>query len=172
MNKSFPGYDYVKRCEHGSNEISLDPSSNEFHPTQIMTAATLYSFPPYNVAGLADLASYLTSGFRSTHLNDDGTILGFTFNVAIPMSEKQEAFQKAWPEIYEYAKQVKEDEDEDEEEEENKFGDEKFCIDFVKRVEEKFGTSVIVNLKGSLNPLQALINKVSPEKVICVDLTI
>ena len=161
---TIPGYQYVKRVPNGYNEISLDPKSNKFHPTQIMSAMTLYSFPPYDGAGLADLASFLTSGARSTHLNDNNSIMGFTIKFVLPMKEKQEVFQKTWPEMHKYSQQVIKDGKLDDTD------DTDHINDLVKDIEKKFGTSITLNLKERLSdPYEALVNYVGKEKVIFFD---
>ena len=140
---SVSGYEYILRPGSPYLEISSDATSNVFHVTQIMTAACMYTFPPYNNAGLDDLASYLTDGKRSTHMSEDGSIVGFGFNVATPMYEKQESLQKAWPEIYEYGRGIIEKNPD--------FRTEAKTIDFIKKAEEKFGKMVTVKSKGKFD---------------------
>ena len=154
------GYEYVKRTDSPYQEISIDSTSSLFHITQIMTAACMYTFPPYNSAGLADLATYLTNGIRSTHLDRNGSVFGFYHNIAEPMSEKQEAFQKAWPEIYEYGKEVINSE--------HDFKNDQEVLDFLEKTEERFGKYVEVSSTGKLDPMKTFIESNTKAKKIVI----
>jgi len=136
------GYTYVRREEDGYDEISLDPKSNMFHPSQLMGATQMFSFPPYSSAGLADLISFMVHGSRSTHLRG-GSIFGFGFNVAQPLETHSKTFKSAWPEISEYALLCK-----------TTWDSAKRCPahlnnveEFVKEMETKFGKEIKVDFK-------------------------
>lgn len=135
MSESKPtgisGYSYVKRKIDGYWEISADDKSPDFHPTQLMGAACMYAFPPYNLAGLADLVSFLTHGSRSTHLDNNEHIFRFSFNVALPLSNHKEVIRSQWPELTQYGEDSKDEAGKNPEA-------------WVAKVEQRFGTSIKV----------------------------
>lgn len=151
--KQEKGYEYIKRKDSPYLEISEDAESNKFHVTQIMSACTGYLFPPYRGAGLADLASFLTHGERSTHLEKNHTILGFYFNVISPMRERLGDFKKAWPELTEYAIKIGKEFISGV----RKLKNEEHVLFFIQEAEEKFGKEISVSKSGNLNPLKSFL---------------
>lgn len=68
-----------------------------FHAAQVCMVLTAFTTAPYNNAGLADIVSFLEHGpeGRSTCLSPEGTILGFTYNVCLPLPTWSHVFQVA-----------------------------------------------------------------------------
>jgi hypothetical protein len=100
-------YPYVLRPDSRYLEISLDPESTVFHPSQVMGSICGYTFTPYSSAGLADVVSYLQTGIRETHLSEDYKIGGFTFNVAFPLQYGlSDDLAKFFPELQSFGKDL------------------------------------------------------------------
>lgn len=126
-------YAYVTRDEY--QQVSKDPHSNKFHTSQILSAISMYAFPPYNMAGICDLVTYIEDGYRNTHLSEDGSIMGVTFNVIMPLQNLYlEKLKESYPNFLgssqKYIQMVKDNKDHSE---------------IINEIEKEFGKFITVD---------------------------
>lgn len=132
------GFSFVKREENGYWEISKDPTSKSFHPSQLISCVTGFIFPPYYMGGIADVITLIEVGKRSTHICDDGSITGFSYDVVIPLFELIPKFEEAYPELLKFGNEWK-----------TKIDDSPIDVKraFVREAESKFGTSMALTIQ-------------------------
>lgn len=150
----FKGYPYCKRKVGCFHEISQSPTSNVFHPTEIMSTICGYTFPPYGMCGFTDLASFFISGERRTGRNDDGDIEGAWFNCQ-PIMAHLDTLRGKFPEIYSYGERAKITFDWEDKEE---------CLEFIKDVEKRFGKTMTIDF--TLNTERAVDTLLRERKLV------
>lgn len=145
-------YTLVQREPNGYYEISEDPQSPKFHPTIIMSMCTGVGFPPFTMAGMSDMVTFLRDGHRSTHLDKNNQIFGFNANVAHHVHDLIPHMCITHPDIAAYAKEQAEALGKNDAEGWKTMDD----IQFAKDVEDKFGTHIVIKRTDYHTPKDAM----------------
>lgn len=84
--------------------VSSDLSSNEFHPSEIMSFCTHFGFPPYGNMAIVDIITYLRSKTRRLPVSDSVRIFGYNENFAYQHEQLKPFFCERFHAMTEYAK--------------------------------------------------------------------